>query len=245
MDEALSGTEGKHKKDAAADVINRFLEELVMRSAWVEKGEQVVKHHWDVGVVGYGGRGVGPAFTGVLSKRDLVPLPEIADNPARIETRTKKFDDGAGGLVEVENKFSVWFDPVAEGSTPMCRALRYAHQVLADWVQRHYSSFPPIVVNICGSEASDGDCIEPARELTGLTTADGNVLLLNCLISSIQSPPLLFPESDRDCPDKLARLLFEISSPLPYQPFGFDGKARGFSLNSHLSFLAPNFWIQS
>ena len=55
---------------------------------------------------------------GTASWPDLVPLSEIAANPARLENRAKKVPDGAGGLVEQEIKFPIWVDPVASGGTP-------------------------------------------------------------------------------------------------------------------------------
>jgi hypothetical protein len=45
--------------------------------------------------------------------------------PARVETRTKKVSDGAGGLVDQAVKFPIWFDAVASGGTPMCGAERH------------------------------------------------------------------------------------------------------------------------
>ena len=48
----------------------------------------------------------------------LAPISEIAKNPLRVEQRTRKVDDGAGGIMEQKFKFPVWFEPVAQGKTP-------------------------------------------------------------------------------------------------------------------------------
>ncbi|HCF99292.1 MAG TPA: hypothetical protein DEV93_01965, partial [Chloroflexi bacterium] len=119
MDDAFGSGESKRKKaDGVADAVNRLLQNLVIKCAKSEG----VRDYYSVGVLGYGSQ-VGPAFTGALAGRDLVPISEIADNPARIDERTKKVDDGAGGLVDQSVKFPVWFDPTAKGGTPMVQAL--------------------------------------------------------------------------------------------------------------------------
>lgn len=238
MDEELSGTEGKRKADAVCDVINRFLKELVDRSA---KGMQM-KHYFDVGVIGYGAQGAQSAFAGDLAGRDVVPITEVKDHPIRVEDRTKKVDDGAGGLVETKTKFGVWFEPMANGGTPMCQALQYAHQILADWVQGHPDCFPPIVVNITDGMATDGDPTGPAQEVMALSTNDGNVLVFNCHISSVDAETIQFPDTDRGLPDEFAQMLFKMSSVVPEslcleaEKSGLPAKEqmRGFAFNADL-----------
>src|SRR5947208_1975411 len=83
------------KADGVADAINRLLQNLVIRCA----KEEGVRDYFHVGVIGYGAH-VGPAFSGPLAGRELVPISEIGNMPARVEERTKKVDDGAGGLVD-------------------------------------------------------------------------------------------------------------------------------------------------
>src|SRR5215467_15914526 len=89
------GAEGKSKAEGVADAINRLLQNLVIKCAKSEG----VRDYFHVGIIGYGEQ-VGPAFVGALSGRELAPISEIADQPARVEERTKKVDDGAGGLVD-------------------------------------------------------------------------------------------------------------------------------------------------
>ncbi|MBV9280881.1 MAG: VWA domain-containing protein, partial [Chloroflexi bacterium] len=135
MDDPFGAGEGTKKKaDGVADAINRLLQNLVIKCAKSEG----VRDYYSVGVIGYGSS-VGPAFAGALSGRELVPISEIADNPARVEERTRKVDDGAGGLVEQTVKFPIWFDAVAKGGTPMCGALGQAKDLLAGWLADHQS----------------------------------------------------------------------------------------------------------
>ena len=111
-------------------------------------------------------------------------ITEIANSPARIEERTKKVDDGAGGLVDQKVRFPIWFDPVADNGTPMCQALSRAQSILSQWVTQHMSSFPPTFIHITDGESTDGDPTSAAEDARKLATIDGNVLLFNVHLSS-------------------------------------------------------------
>src|SRR5436190_12013203 len=102
MEDQISGGE-RRKSDVVADTVNRFLSELSIKCA----KDEGVRDYFEIGVIGYGAA-VGPAFGGSLSGRELVPISEVASNPARVDDRSKKIDDGAGGLTEQPVKFPVW-----------------------------------------------------------------------------------------------------------------------------------------
>jgi hypothetical protein len=206
------GAESKKTKAAGlADAINRLLQNLVIKCAKSEG----IRDYYYVGVLGYGGKGIKPAFHGALAGRELVPISEIGNNPARIEQRTKKVDDGVGGIIEQTVKFPIWFDPVADGGTPMCEALNRGTSVVVDWLSKHPNCFPPIVINISDGEPTDGDPLQAAYDLMNLTSSDGSVLLFNLHLSSSSHKPVEFPDSDNGLPDAHAKLLFNMSSPLP------------------------------
>src|SRR5207247_9562403 len=71
---------GRRKADQVADVINRLLQNLIIKCA----KQEGVRDYYHIGVIGYGTQ-VGPAFAGSLAGKELVPLGEVANNPARIE----------------------------------------------------------------------------------------------------------------------------------------------------------------
>lgn len=225
------------KAQSVADAINRLLSTLVIRATKAEG----VRHYFDIGVIGYGKR-VGPAFEGILANRPLVSVEDVYANPARVEERTRKVPDGAGGLVEEQFKLPVWLDAVAVNGTPMCAALRLAAAVLEPWVRDHPASFPPIVINLTDGESTDGDPSQPAEELRRLATDDGNVLVLNCHLSSKRGPTLAFPDEETSLPDDFARRLFGMSSVLPEgllgvaqrEGFAAGEQARGFVFNGDL-----------
>ncbi len=200
----------RRKSDQVADVINRLLQNLIIKCA----KQEGVRDYYHIGVIGYGNQ-VGPAFAGALAGKDLVPISEVANTPARIETRTKKGDDGAGGITDQTVKFPIWFDPIAHGGTPMCQALTQAQSVMQGWVDQHPHGFPPVVINISDGEPTDGDPNAPAEALMQISSSDGSVLLFNVHISSTTAAAVLFPDSEESLPDDHARLLFNMSSRLP------------------------------
>jgi hypothetical protein len=113
------GEGGIRKADFVADVVNRTLHDLVIRCTRMEE----IRSYYHISIIGYGAS-VGPAFSGSLSGRTHVPVGEVADLPARLENRTKKVPDGAGGLVEQQVRFPVWMDPYVERRNPDVRCLR-------------------------------------------------------------------------------------------------------------------------
>jgi hypothetical protein len=135
--------------------------------------------------------------------------------PARIENRTKRMPDGAGGLVDAPVRFPIWMDPVANGSTPMCQAFSLVGRILDDWLSQNRMGFPPTVLNLTDGESTDGDPTGVAREILSRSTSDGQVLLMNCHVSARHSTKVEFPSDDSLLPDDLARTLFGISSVLP------------------------------
>lgn len=211
MADNWSAEPGKRKADALATIINKMLQNLTIRCAKSEG----IRDYYEVGVIGYGVT-VGPALGGELAGRELVPIRQLAEAPIRIEERVRKEDDGAGGLLERTVKLPVWFDPVANGGTPMCQALTRAQSILSRWVSQHPMSFPPIAINITDGESTDGNPTQVANAIRELSTQDGNVLLFNAHLSSTgSSRPILFPDSEVGLPDSHAELLFRISSVMP------------------------------
>lgn len=233
---------GKTKAQGVSDAINRLLQNLVIKCAKSEG----VRDYYHVGVIGYGAT-VSAAFGGALAGRDLVPISDVANMPARIEERTKKVDDGAGGLIDQTVKFPIWFDPVSNGGTPMCQALTHAHQVLSAWVAQHPDGFPPVVIHITDGESTDGSPLAAMNNVKSLSTTDGNALLFNVNLSNAPNvAPISFPDSAVNLSDDYARTLFEGSSALtPFMisvansDYGMNltEGARGFVLNGDITLI--------
>jgi hypothetical protein len=232
------GGENQRKCDVVADALNRLLSELAIKCA----KEEGVRDYFHVSVIGYGAK-VGPALSGSLAGRDLVPLSEVAGAPARLEERTKKVPDGAGGLIELEVKFPIWVDPVGQNGTPMTAAFRQASGVLSGWLATHPDCFPPVVLNLTDGEANDGDPGPVAGSVRQLASTDGEVLVFNLHVSDASATPIIFPSSEVSLPNDYARGLFNMSSVLPagmqryaqQQGLSAAEGSRGFVFNADVS----------
>jgi hypothetical protein len=193
MGDKIAASE-KTKAQFVSDVLNRTLLNLVTRCTKADG----VRDYFEVGVIGYGNQGAENGLSGELSTQVLSPISVFERSPVRIEERKRKIDDGAGGIVEQSVKFPIWFEPVANGGTPMCAAIQRAAEVLAAWCDTHPDSYPPTVLHVTDGESTDGD-----------------VLMLNLHVSAMSGNPISFPAAESGLPDAFAKLLFRMSSPLP------------------------------
>jgi len=238
MAERFGDQSGRTKAQGVADAINRLLQTLVHRCS---KGDYILDRYC-IGAIGYGDE-IGLGFPGSLAGEVLRTVSAIGNGPLRIEDRVKRVEDGAGGLVEQRVKFPVWFEPIAQGKTPMCAALQVAQEVVSEFVSQHPRCFPPIVINVSDGAATDGDPGPMAAALRNVASQDGNALLFNVHISSRGETPILFPPDEGRLHDEYARLLFRMSSPLPAEMLrqaqvreaSVQEGARGFAFNADLS----------
>lgn len=258
MADPFGGDQDVRKAEFVSGVVNHTLHDLVIRCTKTEE----VRDYYHVSVVGYG-RTVGPALGGALASRAVVPVSQVADNPARIETGFKRVADGAGGFFEVPVRYPVWLYPHADGGTPMRRALEVVRGVVAQWCEARPRGFPPTVLHLTDGESSDGDPVELAREVMALGTEDGAALLFNCHVSSRRASKVEYPADDAGL-DPFARTLFEMSSPVPDNFLGAAQQlgvraapgSRGFVFNADpssvvqfyeigtsLTGMAPHIWM--
>ena len=177
MQEAMEN--GKSKAQFVADVLNRTLATLITRCTKSEG----TRDYFEVGVLGYSGAVAENGLSGALSTVILHPISRIEAHPLRVEDRTKRVDDGAGGLVNQTIKFPVWFEPKAAGGTPMCNAITTAAEQLAAWCDAHPDCYPPTVLHVTDGESTDGDPEALALQLQRIGTNDGQVLLFNLHVS--------------------------------------------------------------
>ena len=232
-------TSGVLKNKGVADAINRLLSNLIIKCSKSEG----IWDYFEIGVIGYGSdRGVSPAFQGMFAGQEIVKISELANNPARIEERIQKISDGAGGIVDQLVKFPIWFEPIAENGTPMCEGISYAKRIVEKWIVSHMESYPPVVINITDGESTDGNPLSNAKDIAQLKTNDGNILFLNCHISSHKAASIIFPDSSAGLPDQYAKLLFDMSSILPEpiintaqkEGYNLSNQSRGFAFNTDL-----------
>lgn len=238
---------GKSKAEFVADALNRTLTNFVTRCTKAEG----VRDYFEVGIIGYGGNGVGTGFSGALGGTFFNPISAIEQSPVRIEDRKKKMDDGAGGILETSVKFPVWFEPKASGGTPMRGALARAAEELVTWCDAHPDCYPPTVLHVTDGESGDGDPEEIATHLTQIRTNDGDTLMLNIHVSCLGADAIRFPSSESGLPDDYAKLLFRMSSQLPEHLIRFAQdkghtvgiESRGFMFNAEAAEIVDFFDI--
>ncbi len=224
-----------------ARVLNEFISTLLARCS----GGGFIKDRVHTGILGYFGddevRSLLPGgLGGDIVKISALQTTYLGMKDVRIETVV----DGKSEILTESQCY--WIEPKCGGRTPMNRALRRAKSLVADWIDAHNDSYPPLVVNITDGVPTDGkDLTAAAAEVTQLKTEDGGVLLLNVHLTPEFSTPLLCPSTDAGLPDDYAKMLWRISSPLPESmqsvapDFGLtltDG-SRGMAFNASISDL--------
>ncbi|MBF0321007.1 MAG: VWA domain-containing protein [Nitrospirae bacterium] len=238
MSDPFGGSETVSKSQGVADTINKLIANLVLKCT----KDDGIRDYFEIGVIGYGNPEVAPAFSGSFAGQELIKVEALGNHPLRLEERMQQFPGEGGATVEKPVKFPIWFEPVANSATPMCKAISYAKAILERWVSEHPNSFPPIAINITDGDSTDGNPIPYAMDLYRLGTNNGNVLFFNIHISSQKAVPILYPGSDAALPDQFGKSLFEMSSLLPEsimqaaQKEGYDVMAdsRGFGFNADL-----------
>lgn len=229
---------GTTKAQYVADVLNRALASLIIRC---QKSDGV-RDYFYIGVLCYNGSGVFNGFSGELGTSVMQKMSDIEKNPLRIDSRIQKTLDGIGGYIEQPKDFAVWFEPTADGGTPMRTALARAAEEITQWCNdpAHIDSFPPTILHITDGESTDGDPEEIAALLKQLSTSDGPILMFNLHVSTGKSEPISYPADESALPDTYSKMLFRMSSTLPQQLVDYargkvesiNSESRGFVFNA-------------
>jgi hypothetical protein len=203
------GLDGRPKSVVLARAVNSALDYLV---AECTRGE-LIKDYLHVGIVGYGS-GSGGISEPLGQGSAPAGLLKVSELESRASTESVERDDGTGEIITVtRNK---WFDPVADGGTPMAEALQLAVQKLGLWTREFPTALPPVVLNVTDAEANDVAKAESiANEVRSIATTDGDTLLFSCHISKSPASPIMFPTNEDSLPDQFSKLLFRMSSDLP------------------------------
>lgn len=204
------------KKEAAARIINSTLEELLKRST----KDAELRDYIHFAIIGYGVKdAVNMAWSGKLAGKTWVSTNELKENATKTKiTFVTQLPDGTKEEEKIET--NTWFEPVADGGTPMHGAIIKATDLVSKWIADGRSnSFPPIIINITDGEATDAQpqqLLEAAEKLKKLRTDDGHVLFLNCHLSKAEGNSVIFPSDIGELPDdKFAKLMFNMSSVMP------------------------------
>jgi len=230
MNEEFGREKGTKKAQGAADTINKIIRSIIDRCT----KDEGVRDYFDISIIGYGSQ---ENYAGPIFGEKFVKASWLEAHPLRLEEKTEMTPKGT----EVHVKFPIWFEPIADDGTPMCKALQLAYEWLNEWVSGHNNAFPPLVFNITDGEATDGDPEPIAKKIMDLSTSDGNILLFNCHISSTEASPVWFPAEINELPaDESAGILFRMSSELPEPMLKLAERkkgSRGFAFNADLADL--------
>jgi hypothetical protein len=224
MDEKADGQ--RSKAQFVADVLNKTLYTVITNCSKADG----VRDYFDLGVIAYGGEGVGSGFGGALSSEIIHPISKIGENMLRLEERIRKIDDGAGGIIDQKTKFPIWFDSKSGGGTPMRAALMKTIEVAAAWCDAHPHSYPPTILHVTDGQSTDGVPEDIADGLRQISTNDGTCLLFNLHVTIGGGQEIIFPTSESGLADDYSRLLYRMSSPLPSHLAKFAGD-KGYSIS--------------
>jgi hypothetical protein len=219
MDDPFGGTQvggGRKKSHAVALVINNFLDELITTNITIQKdGSNEVRPRAEVAIIGYGGNTVGSVFGGVLEGSDMVSIADLQANPLAVEKHQKRDLDDEGNVVMIETDFPIWVKPQAHGGTPMYPALLMARDLAEKWAANHPDCYPPVVINITDGMAQ-GDLEGAVKEITRISTNDGQALFFSVHITSLVHHLVEYPTELSELPeDPFAQRLFFMSSIIP------------------------------
>ena len=204
------------KAEAVASVANGLLFELIERA----RRSDGVRNYYDIAVLGYSGDDEVSSL--LPGDRDTLSVTELAAVRPDVRRETVECRLPDGGIALRELPVPVWIEPRAAGQTPMCEALRRIRDLAAAWCAdpSHAESFPPIVFNITDGEASDSDEEELAQiagRIRSLGTDDGRALLVNIHLASGDAAKgrIFLTDGETAYNNRYARLLYDISSPMP------------------------------
>ncbi len=206
------------KAEMVAEVVNDLLSELVERS----RRSEGVRDYYDISLVGYSGGGVTSLLGGQTPWRSIV---EVASTQVDEITLEREYILPSGERRLLSQLTRCWVKPQASGSTPMYEALLTIHDIAKEWCSKseNRESFPPLIFNVTDGESTDcdySDIAEVASRIKGISTYDGQALLINIHIASEPSAQsMLFPSLSelalRGDSSAAALSLFYSSSYLP------------------------------
>lgn len=208
------------KSQALTLITSSILQELIDRC----RRDESVRDYYDVAVIGYGDGKVELLF----GEKGFISLEQLAQLNTKSHTIAFEAMQPDGECILIEKSIRVWFEPKAEGNTPMYEALLKARELIAEWCSRpqNLDSFPPMIINISDGEFSDchaHEMMDLATTIKREGTCDGSVLFVNVhLEPNSDCRSLVFPDAEEmEGFNPTARLMADISSDMP-EPFTRD-----------------------
>ena len=217
MREKWGADNSKSKAEIVALYVNNAINEVINIC---QKSEPEPRHYFEIAIIGYGSDEEAQLlWEGNLQGKTFVTPAELKQNPTGNQGEIELTREIRGIKKTVKIPVPFWFSPVAKSLTPMGDAFDKCTELLNEWTQKHFNSFPPIVINITDGEQTDCDddvLLKKAYNLRQTHTRHGKSLLFNVHISTLEESAVTFPESLDELPENSqAKLLYEMSSVLP------------------------------
>jgi hypothetical protein len=224
----LFGNANHSKSVELAKAINSVVYEVGLRCIG---SAGVLKNRFEIAIIGYGKNGdiAHSGWEGALANKWVVSVKNIFDYP-----------------LGEENGMPIWIRPYANGGTPMKNAFENAVRLCKDWIDwgNHRECHPPIIINVTDGEATDAgnnfvELKNMVQQLKNMGTNYGKINIFNIHISSVTGDRILFPQNLPNVNDRLANLLFEMSTPLSenmiriarQKGYRIDDEAKGYIFN--------------
>ncbi len=202
------------RAEAVTLMANALITELIDRCQRTD----ALRNYYDIAVIGYANDEV----ESLLGKQGFISIEQLKQMAPERSTISIEEELPDGSSAMVTHSITEWIRPKAEGKTPMYEALLRVRDLVGKWCAEpeNRESFPPIVINITDGEPSDcndRELLDICSQVRGISTDDGNVLLLNIHITTSDVlSSIVFPMADELLSaGRSARVLAECSSIMP------------------------------
>lgn len=208
------GRQWMSKAQAVTLITSSLLQEFIDRC----RRTDTIRNYYDIAIVGYGN----DKIEMLLGEKGWVSIDKIATYRTSSFKMICELAEEDGSYYTVEHNIPLWFEPKAEGNTPLYEALVTIKNLVSEWCGdvMHKECFPPIVINITDGECSDclpNDLQALASTIRSEGTLDGNVLLMNIHLSNMDGTrSLVFPtDEELEGVSTLTRIMADMSSTMP------------------------------
>lgn len=201
----------KSKASIECSVIDNIINELIVRNT----SNGILNDKYNISVIGYGDH----AYNCLENNKNINSLKELDDNPISKREIDKEIIT-RHGIKTVKQTERFWTTPHSEGGAYLNYALKMVKKIAEEWIDKHPSSFPPIVIHITEYRyhcVDDCAMIQMVNDIKSLFTNDGNVLFFNIILSmDDNTTSVLFPTKRSDIGESYyGEMYYLMSSTLP------------------------------
>ncbi|MBE9488478.1 MAG: VWA domain-containing protein [Bacteroidetes bacterium] len=224
MSEPISFEGSQMRKcDALNVIVNRTIYELICRC----RKFSGYYDYFQFFAIGYSDNQTVDLFEDTIGNgsvgSNIYSVNDLVSSMVEKKTFRRQFKDENDKIISSTYSVPQYLCPGAMGNTPMYQALRETHNITKKWLSIHGEglSFPPMIIHITDGDVTDApveEVLDVAEKIKGLSSGNGNVLILNIHIGDdvINEEVITFPRNENElrCV-KNATDLFKMSSVFP------------------------------